>query len=106
MNIKMRNEFDIKIFNWVNAKNALCKEAAELKDFLFSLENKIVIYNKKEYKITRIIWDPSCDFFGGTIEMEMQNCSLIYKLIFQTFKYVHFADFSNGIDDGTFVVKD
>lgn len=106
MNIKMRNEFDARIFNWASAKDDLYKEAEELKNFLISLENKIVIFNKKEYKITRILWDHPCDLLGGTIEMQLHNCSLIYKLIFQTFKYVHLTDFSNAIDDGTLIVKD
>lgn len=105
MNEKLQQKLNALNSEWLTKKHELEKESNELKKFLNDLVGSTLFYKNREYKITKIFWDASCNFLGGSIEITLQKCNPLVKFLCTTVKYIHFNDFYNEINKGTFKIK-
>lgn len=105
MNEKLQQKFNMLTLAWLTKKQELEKESNELKKILNDLVGSTLFYKNREYKITKIFWDDSCNFLGGSIEVTLQKCNPLVKFLCTTVKYIHFNDFYEGIDAGNFKIK-
>lgn len=105
MNEKLQQKLNALNSEWLTKKLELEKESNELKKFLNDLVGSTLFYKNREYKITKIFWDDSCNFLGGSIEITLQKCNPLVKFLCTTVKYIHFNDFYEGIDTGIFKIK-
>lgn len=105
MDKELRKKLATLSMSWMSKKDELNKESKKLKKFLKSLVGKNLYLKNRQYKITKILWDPANNFFGGSIEITLQNCNPLIKFLCTTVKYIHFYEFYMGIEDGTFEIK-
>jgi hypothetical protein len=105
MNEKLQQKLNALNSEWLTKKLELEKESNELKKFLNDLVGSTLFYKNREYKITKIFWDDSCNFLGGSIEITLQKCNPLVKFLCTTVKYIHFNDFYNEINKGNFKIK-
>lgn len=105
MNKELIEKLDTLFMSWMSKKDALNKESKELKKFLKSLVGKNLYFKNRQYKITKILWNSSSNFLGGSIEVTLQNCNPLIKFLCPTVKYIHFDEFYMGIETGSFEIK-
>lgn len=105
MDKELKEKLDTLLMSWMSKKDALNKESKELKKFLKTLVGKNLYFKNRQYKITKILWDSSSNFLGGTIEVTLQNCNPLIKFLCTTVKYIHFDEFYMGIETGSFEIK-